>query len=505
MWLPFQLFLWLLLLLCLFFGSFVFKMVSWLLEMGSDFLNPCNNRAPKPNLDGLCVVAAEMDECVDVVGDCGLLWSMALVDNVAGERFGFWIVLKMGNSLSCTSVIRFNDWLSRSRVSPVRRRPARWRRKPWILFCRPFVLPSHECPPESSFVDSLVLDSPLMICTENVAEPELDPDAPPHAEFPGSCESLESSFESRRCVWNGFVESTILCARFFRFSESSSSDDEHEAVRALLNLERRWACAPLWCDELRWFVKFVCLTTGRGVVVVLVSDDPTSVPSSNISFRHIAPGRMVLVRVGDGIVLYFGGLTGAAGVCVASGSVIVAESVRNFISTMSAAQSPFTATSLFTEFERSPFWDSFSLFVDCTELGFGDGGSIIVWNTVSFALLCNSIGRGMGFWPSGRIRPKRFGSISLAVNTFTLQMPSKTLRVGAMAAAIVLTAHSFFNRSVSAKRSCTVILMRPSDFEPRRFNEPSSRSASSSSSSSSSWTILHFRARLVWKHSKSFQ
>lgn len=114
-------------------------------------------------------------------------------------------------------------------------------------------------------------------------------------------------------------------------------------------------------------MKFVCLTLGRGVVVVLVSDDPTSVPSSKISFRHIAPGRIVLARVGDGIVLYFGGLTRVTGLDVEPiGIVIVDESVKNLVSiglfssiddaTAAAAVAP--APTLSSEYDRSPFCGS---------------------------------------------------------------------------------------------------------------------------------------------------
>lgn len=57
-------------------------------------------------------------------------------------------------------------------------------------------------------------------------------------------------------------------------------------------------------------------------------------------------------------------------------------------------------------------------------------------------------------------------------------------------------------RSDSAIRSCNAMFKRPSDRDPRRFNEQwvvvnSSRpeQPDKSSSSSSSWTILHFLAR----------
>lgn len=88
---PCQLFLLLLLLLSLFFGSLALSSDGSLgCGCGSERLKPCSKRAPKPNLCGLCAVAVvgAMDECVDVVGDCGPPWSMALVDSVAGDRFG---------------------------------------------------------------------------------------------------------------------------------------------------------------------------------------------------------------------------------------------------------------------------------------------------------------------------------------------------------------------------------------------------------------------------------
>lgn len=77
-------------------------------------------------------------------------------------------------------------------------------------------------------------------------------------------------------------------------------------VRDLWNFVRR--CEPPL--PLRALVNAVWRPRRRGVAVALVSDDPMSVPSSKISFNaHMAPGRMVLARVGDGIVLNFGGTT----------------------------------------------------------------------------------------------------------------------------------------------------------------------------------------------------
>lgn len=103
------------------------------------------------------------------------------------------------------------------------------------------------------------------------------------------------------------------------------------------------------------------------------------------------------------------------------------------------------------------------------------------------------------------------GSLSLLLIMVTPHKPSKRPLMGttdgtavamvvAMALVVSITAvavESFFRRSVSAIRSCTVMLIRPSDREPRRFSVILSSASPSSSSSSSSCTMLHFRIRPV--------
>uniref|UniRef100_A0A182VF98 Uncharacterized protein n=1 Tax=Anopheles merus TaxID=30066 RepID=A0A182VF98_ANOME len=182
------------------------------------------------------------------------------------------------------------------------------------------------------------------------AQPRLD--RPPSPTMPP--ESLESSCESRRCDSGLTVASTILCARFFRFSESSSDASEllQDAVRdLLLNLVRRCtllpvlAAAPLavplpagwlcWRAATNWL-----RMTGRGVVLVL-SELPTSVPSSKISFRQlVVEVRIAFDRVGDGIVLYFGIVDAVTMLSVGIGIVIVELSVMILVVTSSPPPPP---------------------------------------------------------------------------------------------------------------------------------------------------------------------
>uniref|UniRef100_A0A8W7PN06 Uncharacterized protein n=1 Tax=Anopheles coluzzii TaxID=1518534 RepID=A0A8W7PN06_ANOCL len=184
--------------------------------------------------------------------------------------------------------MRFRDWLSRNRVSTGRLRP-RCRRKSTGCddFCRL-----------------------LAPCLSSVAEdpvPLLVPLPPPPV--PPLLDAVRDLLLNlvRRCTLL-----PVLAAA---------------AAPLAVPLPAGWLC---WRAATNWL-----RMTGRGVVLVL-SELPTSVPSSKISFRQlVVEVRIAFDRVGDGIVLYFGIVDAVTMLSVGIGIVIVELSVIILVVTSS--------------------------------------------------------------------------------------------------------------------------------------------------------------------------
>lgn len=107
---------------------------------------------------------------------------------------------------SCTSVILFRDWLSRSRVSPFRRRLDLCLRLNVIAAEPAFFLPLLVLVPPPLVDDSCdAAVFVLLFCDDDitVTVPPVRPHEPP-VPLPGSWESLLSSWESRRPRSGGF-------------------------------------------------------------------------------------------------------------------------------------------------------------------------------------------------------------------------------------------------------------------------------------------------------------
>lgn len=305
------------------------------------------------------------------------------------------------------------------------------------------VLPRSSCWLLSPCVEDLLL---LVVVVEEpfLSIKELPALLPPLEQVvPGSCESLESSCESRRWV-NCFAIalSMIFVARFFSaLSSSEPSVELPEVVLDLWNLVLRWCVAVVAWD----------LRIARGVFeLLLLSDEPAS-HSSKISFKQL----LRFVLVGDGIVLY--GLAATwlddddEDEILVAGIDIVDDSVRNLTSTWPRFGMNFA---LSTELERA-----------------------------SFRLPAPAC-------------PKNFSLLSFLIilmPEMPSMMPTFALTFGSGSLTALRTCCSFFSLSATSedKRSWIVMLMRPSDFEPRRFNGDDG--SASSSSFSSSWTIEHFR------------